>query len=676
MKLYSSEWEKITSDETILQAISGYKLEFENGPPEQGNLPFPYRLTENERNAVDLEIEKLITKGVISESQYEKGQFVSNVFTRNKKDGGHRMILDLSILNEYITYHHFKMDTFETARSLITPNCYMASIDLRDAYYSVPICESDRKYLKFFWKDKLYHYNSLPNGLSSGPRLFTKILKPPFAKLRSVGHVLTGYIDDSLFVGESKQQTKLAVEESAKFLDQLGFIIHPDKSIFKPTQEIEYLGFIINSNQMKVFLPQAKKKEIKEICNNLLMQEKSTIKIVSTVIGKMVAAFPAVQYGILNYRALEKDKIEALKRNCGHYDRSMSISRMAKEDLQWWIANIDNSYSCIYRGTPDMEISSDASGLGWGATNGTTHIGGRWNVDEASIAANNEINYLELLAAFLALKSFCKECRNIHVKISLDNTTAVAYISHMGGVKSVACNRLAKELWTWCIARSIWLTATHLPGVQNVIADRKSRVFEDETEWMLDKNIFSASCDFMKFDPDIDLFASRLNTQLKRYISWKPDPGAEAVDALSIYWGDVDFYAFPPFCLIGKCIQKIIQDEAEGIVIVPKWPTQAWFSKLLNMLVQDPVLLPKSKTLLIQPATGVTHPLIAKLELLACRLSGDPSRIQEYQMQLPELSCLHGVNQQRLSTMDTLLGGSNFAVQGKLIRCRQLPPMW
>jgi hypothetical protein len=118
-------------------------------------------------------------------------------------------------------------------------------------------------------------------------------------------------------------------------------------------------------------------------------------------------------------------------------------------------SNIDLAYSCIYRGKPDIQISSDASGLGWGATDGSSQIGGRWNQSEALRAADNEINYLELLAAFLALKSLCSNMRNVHVKLSLDNTTAVAYIAHMGGSKSPNCNNLAKKLWAWCVERSI-----------------------------------------------------------------------------------------------------------------------------------------------------------------------------------------------------------------------------
>ena len=323
---------------------------------------------------MDEEIDKLLKKGVIEISKYEDDQFISNIFTRPKKDGGYRMILDLSELNEYISYNHFKMETFETARSLITSDCYMASLDLRDAYYSVPIAKCDRKYLKFYWNNTLYNFTALPNGLSSGPRLFTKILKPPLAQLRSIGHVITAYIDDSLLVAQTKDQAATAVQDSAQMLEHLGFIVHPKKSVFKPTQEIEYLGFVINSRQMKVFLPDLKKQEIKDECASLLATAKPTIKMVARVIGKFVAAFPAVQYGPLHYRALEKEKTAALKANFGHHDRKMQLSDEAKIEVQWWLQNVDEAYSCIYREKPDVELTSDASGLGWGATDGSTHI--------------------------------------------------------------------------------------------------------------------------------------------------------------------------------------------------------------------------------------------------------------------------------------------------------------
>ena len=210
-------------------------------------------------------------------------------------------------------------------------------------------------------------------------------------------------------------------------------------------------------------------------------------------------------------------------------------------------------------------------------------------------------------------------------------------------------------MWKWCIARNIWVSVVHLPGVQNIVADRKSRVFEDQTEWMLDREIFREL--YSEFKPTTDLFASRNNALLLRYVSWLPDPGAEAVDALLLDCSTLNFYALPPLCIIGKCLQKIVQDEAEGILIVPKWPTQSLFPQMLNLLIQDPILLPPTKSLHTQPVSGELVPLNNNLVLLACRLSGNPRKVREYHKTLQTLSYHPGEVQPNCSMRFTYKSG-------------------
>ena len=105
-----------------------------------------------------------------------------------KKDSTHRIIVNFKPLNEFVDYHYFKMDTFRTALKLIWPVCFLASVDLKDAYYSISIAEEDRKFLMFEWKGKHYQFTCLHNSLSSAPRIFTKILMWVYAHLRSNRH--------------------------------------------------------------------------------------------------------------------------------------------------------------------------------------------------------------------------------------------------------------------------------------------------------------------------------------------------------------------------------------------------------------------------------------------------------------------------------------------------------
>ena len=505
LKLCYKDWCALTSDPFILQAVRGYKIEFNPAkfPPQRSRPLYPYKRDKAEIAKIDEEIARLQEKGVIEQCLPEAGEFISEIFTRPKKNGGIRLILDLSELNNSVNYQHFKMDNILSIKALLSEGYFMASVDLRDAYYTIPVHSESRKYLRFKWAGQLWQFKALPNGLTSAPRLFTKVLKPILASLRHSGHLVLAYLDDTIIIGKSRTATQKAVRATVEIFSKLGFIIHPDKSVLDPTQDIEFLGYKLNTVSMKITLPENKITDIKEACIDLFHDKKPSIRKVARVIGKIIATFPAAQYGPLHYRTMEVEKINALKQR-GHFDRPMYLSDKAKSELQWWIENVAMVWNPIWRENPTVELRTDASGQGWGATNLTSQTGGRWNAQELERAKSNEINYLETLAAGFGLKAFCSQIRNTHVLMRLDNSTAVAYLNNMGGVKSASCNEMALQIWDWCSRRDIWITAAHLPGSKNVEADLMSRQFKDNTEWMLDRGLFQEVC--KKFGtPKVDL---------------------------------------------------------------------------------------------------------------------------------------------------------------------------
>ncbi|KAK3101647.1 hypothetical protein FSP39_005170 [Pinctada imbricata] len=376
----------------------------------------------------------------------------------------------------------------------------------------------------------------------------------------------------------------------------------------------------------------------------------------------MVASFSAVEYGKLFYRSLERSKIRSLRASSGDFDAFMVVNSDMKSDLLWWIENVSSQQRKIDHGQCDLTIYSDASMSGWGAVMNDTHIGGRWSNSESE----NHINYLELLACFFALKSFCKLHSGIYVKIMMDNTTAVSYVNNMGGITSLKLDRLAKDLWLWCIERNIWISASHIPGETNVCADHKSRKFDDQLEWMLDPKVFKLISDRFG-EPEIDLFASRLNKQTPNYCSWKPDPEAMYVNAFSVDWSKFYGYLNPPFSLLGKCVKKVRDDNAECIVVAPLWPTQTWFPQLLELLVENPVILPRDDNLLMQPDQDVCHPLIKTLTLMACRVSGVSCRNEEFLQRQPLSSWHLGAQGPKNNMIHSIKGGFSTVIKGRLI---------
>ena len=448
------------------------------------------------------------------------------------------------------------MDSLPHALQLMKPNCWMAVLDLKDAYYSVPIRTEDRKYLRFEHEGQLYEFVCLPNGLSSAPRIFTKLLKPALAKLREEGVLLVIYIDDIILFADDPQTLVIFIQRAITLCQSLGFTIHSDKSQLVPSQRVNFLGFILDSVVMTVSMKSDKADKAKSAILQLLRTEKPLIREVASVVGQMVSCFPGVKYGPLYYRALENDKTDALKTNGWNLDDRMLISDIAKKDMSWWFSNIDNDPCSVRPMKYKLTLKCDSSLQGWGSVieNSSLAANGRWSHSESMC----HINYLEIKAVLFGLQSLCSDLTYCNIKVLSDNQTAVSYLRNMGGTHSRDCNEIARETLLWCKDRGISLAVTHLPGKLNVEADLASRHFHDDTEWSLDTHVYNSL--ITKWgNPEIDLFASRLNAKLPCYAAWKPDPCAHFIDAFTLDWSVFKLvYCFPPFSVIGKVLQKIV----------------------------------------------------------------------------------------------------------------------
>ena len=225
----------------------------------------------------------------------------------------------------------------------------------------------------------------------------------------------------------------------------------------------------------------------------------------------------------------------------------------------------------------------------------------------------------------------CQDTRNQHICIKSDNSTAVQYINNMGG-RIVSLLEISKEIWLWASKRKNFLSAVHIPGKQNFEPDGLSRNFSDSSEWKLKESIFQQICNLFFF-PDIDLFASRLNKQLKKYVTWFPDPEAVASDAFSFSWQSYSPYIFPPFSLVPRILQKIEEEKVSKVLmIVPMWPSQPWFPRLLECIIDYPVRLPFCHDLLRLVHNNQKHTMnMRKLFLVACVISGSLSKREEFE---------------------------------------------
>lgn len=254
------------------------------------------------------------------------------------------------------------------------------------------------------------------------------------------------------------------------------------------------------------------------------------------------------------------------------------------------------------------------AGGAWSASKGGAH--GWWPSSEKAC----HINVLELKAIFLGLDKFASNLKNCNILIRSENTTAVAYINKMGSVKFIQLNNLARRIWQWAEKRNIWLVAVHIKSEDNYMADKESRRLPMETEWSLADYAFALIMkEFGR--PEVDLFASSHNFKCPNFVSWRGDKGSIATDAFTIPWTNLFFYAFPPFPLVLRTLQKIISDKAEGIIVVPNWPSQSWFPLFLRLKCSKLLIFEPNEKLLFSHFSK-THPLASNLSLAVAKLSG------------------------------------------------------
>lgn len=666
---YMSNWQKVTQDPHLLAIVRGMQIDWLQLPKQMQEMHCP-RFSETKSKQVTVEVQKLLEKGAIEPSVQTDNQFVSHIFLAPKKDGSNRPVINLKKVNGHVKYQHFKMEGIPNVVDLLQPNDFMVKLDLKDAYFGIKMSENDREYLKFRWQNQLYRFRVAPFGLGSVPRVFTKLLKPIVALLRRSGIRCVIFLDDLILLNQDPETLRKQLNIATWLLQNLGFLINWEKSVTNPTQFLEYLGFNIDSVKMTMSLPERKLQDLQERCQMLLRKGETTARNLAKILGKMTAALRAILPAPLQYRHLQRLKSRALKIGGQSYESIIVLTPECKAELQWWIESVPlwNGRS-VMKPSPDLAIkmATDASQAGWGAhCNGVT-TQGLWTADERKL----HINALEMKAVVFAVKSFTKNRENVSIHLQVDNTTTVSYVNKMGGTKSLDMIQISKELWEYCLGKQIMITAEHLPGRLNTIADRESRMYQDSSNWKLDTKVFQSILKMLG-TVELDLFADRMNTQTRKFISWKPDPEAWATDAFTVPWTGIAAYAFPPFCLIGRCLSKIRQDQATVILVTPTWQTQPWYPELMAMTIADPILLPPMANLLTSPA-GQPHPLENQnLALAAWKVSGDVTLQQKFQRKLEIYSETHVGKAQNPLTRPPGENGLVGVIGNRLIRFKQL----
>ena len=547
-------------------------------------------------------------QGAIIEVSPTPGQYLSTIFLVTKKYGGMRTVINLKY--HLVRYEHFQM---QGLGSLL--NSLVAKLDLKDAYFTLPIQQKDRKYNRFRRKGKLFQFQILPFGLSSAPWVFTRVMKAPMTFLRRHAFKSVVYLDDISLVnlqGQARPKT-LA---TAWLLDHPGFIISWKKSSEHPSQKVEFLGFIVHTVNLLVTLPQVKVDKVISICTDLLERKGCTLRTLASLISKLQNASTAILPALLHFRMMQMANIRALAREQQNYAANLILPESALSEMRWWVRNLStwNGKSFL---NPDPEldivITSDASLLGWDVEClGQTAQGCR-----SQIEMLQHINVLEMRAAELASRT-CGRA----VVFDYDWTTW--QLSHRlwkwGRPHRKGVWWWPKEYGSLSYCTGAWLLLSIFRA--NWTQSWTHRVGSSKTaaNWKQCPQIFQG---LQKMFPwiEVDIFADRLNHQVPRCWSWRPDPLAEGVDTLTVVCRDMRAYAFPPFKLIHRVLRKVHSEGDTLLLIAPVWCQQPWYSMLLRMLIEQPGLIPSSLLLLTAPdwSPHVSEPVAGPSGLVSLR---------------------------------------------------------
>ena len=230
-------------------------------PSQQREIPCP-KFSKGQSNQISTEVNKLVEKNPMEVTKPSPNQFVSHIYLASKKDGTNRPVINLKQLNKHVKYIHFKMEGDPNLVDLLQRDDRMCKLDLKDAYFVIPVAPQYQEYLKFCWNGVLYKFNVDPFSLGSVPWTFTKLMKPVTAMMRRSGIRCVIYLDDLILLHQEPVVLQHQLQMTISLLQNLGFIIKWEKLVINPTRQIGYLGFHIDSSSMTMSLPLWKSKDL------------------------------------------------------------------------------------------------------------------------------------------------------------------------------------------------------------------------------------------------------------------------------------------------------------------------------------------------------------------------------------------------------------------------------
>jgi hypothetical protein len=443
------------------------------------------------------------------------------------------------------------------------------------------------------------------------------------------------YIDDLLLLHQDRTTLARGMAVAMHLLQhQVGLNLKTSKCSFRPCRQFTCLGFDWDTETMKCSVPRARLWEAQRTARRLA--KGGSTPLATRDLARFVGKVNAMTRGIVGARRrllyIQQQLGVAVRE--GGFTGRVILSPASLLALGWWMG----PQPWERNGAPlaplpraiQGSVQSDAATetFGWGGT--LTMVGrptmstrGYFTAPERSM----HINALELLGCWYTISALLplavpqSQWTKVHLSCELDSIVAIKYAT-VANSRSLKMSKVGAQFFDWREQHQLQLSCRHIRGVDNTKADALSRREWNASDWRLDTPLLRSILGRWRCKIAIDLFASRWNTQAKRFFSWEHDDRAIGVDSLSHAWDEIGtLYAYPPQALLPRILHKVINERIYDMVLItPLFPHASWWPTLLQVGTAVPVVLPRRRWVTTDPAGNPSW--TQNWPLVAWRISG------------------------------------------------------
>ena len=471
------------------------------------------------------------------------------------------------------------MLTLGQVRDALRPHAWFTSLDLKNAYWHVPVHPRFRSFLAVQDGSTVLRFRVMPFGLNIAPRVFTKLTRTVAALLAERGVSILMYLDDWLIQGASQEEARHHTALTISLCSSLGFAFNIPKSVLLPSPTIDWLGMSWDSSSASLRLSADNRARVVSKLRRMLLAVTASHRLWAGLMGSLNFAAQVVPLGRLWCRRLWWEGNRTFPRSSPHL--LCPLPRHLRSLLHRWMAPGLLMVSVPWWAPPPhLTICMDALDFGWGYQSSDGLQGrGCWSPRDR----RRHINVRELLVPHFFLLQQPHIC-SVHLLFRVDNMVAVQCIAKMGSTRSLPLLRAAEGLFSLASSRRLTLSAAYLPGRHNVWADALSRMEASSVEWALTPDTFADLCDLYG-RPEVDIFAAEDNHLLPLFLTRTRVTAAGGPDALLTSWATWSFlYLFPPTAaaVMAAVVRRLRSFQGRVLLVAPFWRAQPWCQQLLR----------------------------------------------------------------------------------------------